>query len=514
MTGTVYLVGAGPGAPDLLTVRAARPARARRHRLPRRARASGHARARNARRENRRRQALRQALDGATLHQQATRRRRAHARDRRAGSRAAIPMLFGRAQEEIAALEAAGVPYEVVPGITAALAAAADIGTSLTQRGGVRSFAFVTPRVGAGEPPSRWLDGMLGADAGAIYMGSHDAPAIAAALSTAGRVRQRRSQSSKTPRCRLRVCITRRSLRCRASQSVIPAVRRCCSSDRSSARAERDTSKRRHPTASPPSPGVSGTHVASSSHDAAASDAGRSGDVSAPYARYHCQWPRPMPAARGRLPRLPVFRSSISHLEQQRAWLAQRLARPAPPCRAGIERRVPPAGPRRQDDPRRRAGACRQSPRRTAVATHPAQRRSCRSSRADQLPRRPPGSGRRRSRGGRAARNRPKRSACPPRASTCSVICRRTRPSPATACCRSSVGSSRRSTSTPDPVEVADVFEVPLDFLLDTANHQRHHRMLGEIRRDYWAIPWLDRYIWGATAAMLLILERTLSAPD
>ena len=34
----------------------------------------------------------------------------------------------------------------------------------------------------------------------------------------------------------------------------------------------------------------------------------------------------------------------------------------------------------------------------------------------------------------------------------------------------------------PDPVEVADVFEVPLDFILDTANHQRHHRMLGEIR--------------------------------
>jgi len=66
----------------------------------------------------------------------------------------------------------------------------------------------------------------------------------------------------------------------------------------------------------------------------------------------------------------------------------------------------------------------------------------------------------------------------------------------------------------PDPVEVADVFEVPLDFLLDTANHQRHYRMLGEIRRDYWAIPWLDRYIWGATAAMLLILERTLAAPD
>ena len=41
--------------------------------------------------------------------------------------------------------------------------------------------------------------------------------------------------------------------------------------------------------------------------------------------------------------------------------------------------------------------------------------------------------------------------------------------------------------------------------------HQRHFRMLGELRRDYWAIPWLHRYIWGATAAMLLILERTLN---
>jgi hypothetical protein len=35
--------------------------------------------------------------------------------------------------------------------------------------------------------------------------------------------------------------------------------------------------------------------------------------------------------------------------------------------------------------------------------------------------------------------------------------------------------------------------------------------MLGTVRRDYWAIPWLSRYIWGATAAMLLIFERTLS---
>ena len=62
----------------------------------------------------------------------------------------------------------------------------------------------------------------------------------------------------------------------------------------------------------------------------------------------------------------------------------------------------------------------------------------------------------------------------------------------------------------PDPVEVADVFEVPLAFLLDPANQQRHFRMLGDRRRDYWAIPYGDRYIWGATAAMLMILDRTL----
>jgi len=63
-----------------------------------------------------------------------------------------------------------------------------------------------------------------------------------------------------------------------------------------------------------------------------------------------------------------------------------------------------------------------------------------------------------------------------------------------------------------DPVEVADVFEVPLAFVLDPANQQRQFRMQGDLRRDFWAIPWRDRYIWGATAAMLLILDRTLRA--
>ena len=62
----------------------------------------------------------------------------------------------------------------------------------------------------------------------------------------------------------------------------------------------------------------------------------------------------------------------------------------------------------------------------------------------------------------------------------------------------------------PDPVEVDDVFEVPLAFVLEPAHQQRHFRMLGTLRRDYYAIPYADRYIWGATAAMIVILERTL----
>jgi len=66
----------------------------------------------------------------------------------------------------------------------------------------------------------------------------------------------------------------------------------------------------------------------------------------------------------------------------------------------------------------------------------------------------------------------------------------------------------------PDPVEVADVFEVPLAFLLEPDNQKRHFRMLGELRRDYFAIPYGERYIWGATAAMLMILDRTLRAGE
>src|ERR1035437_656775 len=54
------------------------------------------------------------------------------------------PMLFGRADEELRALEAEGVEHEVIPGITAALAAAAAAAQPLTKRGTARSVAFFT----------------------------------------------------------------------------------------------------------------------------------------------------------------------------------------------------------------------------------------------------------------------------------------------------------------------------------------------------------------------------------
>ena len=63
----------------------------------------------------------------------------------------------------------------------------------------------------------------------------------------------------------------------------------------------------------------------------------------------------------------------------------------------------------------------------------------------------------------------------------------------------------------PDPGEVADVFEVPLSFLLDSANHQRCTMQFEGRQRDFYAVPYGDRYIWGATAGIILGLARLLS---
>lgn len=55
----------------------------------------------------------------------------------------------------------------------------------------------------------------------------------------------------------------------------------------------------------------------------------------------------------------------------------------------------------------------------------------------------------------------------------------------------------------PSPDEVADVFETPWDFLMNVANHRRDSLVHDGMTRWYWAMPWQERYIWGATAGML-----------
>lgn len=65
-------------------------------------------------------------------------------------------------------------------------------------------------------------------------------------------------------------------------------------------------------------------------------------------------------------------------------------------------------------------------------------------------------------------------------------------------------------TYTPDPREVADVFEVPLDFLLDAANHRYESAFYKGRMRHYWAMPYGPRFIWGATAGMLVTFQRIL----
>ena len=64
----------------------------------------------------------------------------------------------------------------------------------------------------------------------------------------------------------------------------------------------------------------------------------------------------------------------------------------------------------------------------------------------------------------------------------------------------------------PDPFEVADIFEAPLEHFLDVPSYQRHQYHFNGRHRHYVAIPYEGRYIWGATAGMLLSLARMVSA--
>jgi hypothetical protein len=58
--------------------------------------------------------------------------------------------------------------------------------------------------------------------------------------------------------------------------------------------------------------------------------------------------------------------------------------------------------------------------------------------------------------------------------------------------------------------EVESAFEVPLSFLMDPANHQIHSREFRGAARSYYAMPFAERYIWGATAGILRVLYETI----
>lgn len=186
MTGVVYLVGAGPGAADLLTLRAAN--------LLKRADIvfhdalvpegilsliSNEKRVQVGKRSGRHSTAQhfinKRLADAARKHRVVVR------------LKGGDPMLFGRAHEEISCLRKQDIRCEVVPGVTAALAASADLGISLTRRGLSRSVVFVTPRAGKGERANDWVKVVLAADTAGLYMGAGEAGRISRELIAAGK---------------------------------------------------------------------------------------------------------------------------------------------------------------------------------------------------------------------------------------------------------------------------------------------------------------------------------------
>lgn len=179
--GTVYLVGAGPGAPDLLTLRAAR--------LLERADivfhdalvhpetlglAAGAVKVAVGKRSGKHSTAQRfinkQLIDATRKYQTVVR------------LKGGDPMLFGRAQEEIDALIQAGITMEIVPGVSAAFAASADLQCSLTRRALARSVVFATPREAEGSKQNTWARAAAAADTAVLYMAAGEAQAVSAAL--------------------------------------------------------------------------------------------------------------------------------------------------------------------------------------------------------------------------------------------------------------------------------------------------------------------------------------------
>ncbi|MER8971452.1 MULTISPECIES: siroheme synthase CysG [unclassified Mesorhizobium] len=185
-SGHIALVGAGPGAEDLLTLRAHRllmeadvivhdalvpeaiVAMGRRdaERLPVGKRKGCHSKS--------------QAEINALLVELG------HAGKRVVRLKSGDPLVFGRAGEEMAALRDAGVAYEVVPGVTAAFAAAADFELPLTLRGVSSSMVFTTGHDLKGNSLPDWAKLAISGATVAVYMGRSVAAEVAGRLIEAG----------------------------------------------------------------------------------------------------------------------------------------------------------------------------------------------------------------------------------------------------------------------------------------------------------------------------------------
>ncbi len=184
--GFVWLVGAGPGAEDLLTLRAQRLLQeadviVHDGLVPASVVAMG--------RRDAERISVGKAKGAHSVPQEKINDllvELARAGRRVVRLKAGDPLVFGRAGEEMAALAAAGVGHAVVPGVTAAIAAAASVKLPLTLRGVASSLVFATGHDRDGETLPGWADPALSGATVAVYMGKTVAAAVAARLVEAG----------------------------------------------------------------------------------------------------------------------------------------------------------------------------------------------------------------------------------------------------------------------------------------------------------------------------------------
>ena len=186
--GKATLVGAGPGDPDLLTIKALKilqkadvvvrdglvsdeilelsPAAARRISVAKRKSRHSYSQ------DEINRMLVAFALEGLTV----------------VRLKGGDPFIFGRGGEELEACRAAGVACHIVPGVTSALAASASAGAPLTHRGSAQAVTFVTGHASAGrEPDLDWESLARPNQTVVIYMGLSQAVPIAARLMAAGR---------------------------------------------------------------------------------------------------------------------------------------------------------------------------------------------------------------------------------------------------------------------------------------------------------------------------------------